>query len=228
MGFIARLLKIETNDDKEMIQTVERHYKENKYCEQFAMSGDDSPPLEDDRVLLSDVEGAGHAVSLGVLSHSEGAEPGERILFSREKEEKKLVAKLYLKKDGGIELVSLDKDNDFKEAAKLIFSKDGKIQLSSIKDGEVKASVNLDADGNFSFNGKSDSKLEIEGGMKITVKGDAEIEAQTVTVKGKTKVTQGSFECGGTVAPSGQGALCGVPYCLYSGAPQTGNLSQGT
>ena len=43
-----------------------------------------------------------------------------------------------------------------------------------------------------------------------------------------TKLTGGNVEIGGSVAPSGQGALCGMPFCAYSGAPQTGKISSGT
>jgi phage gp45-like len=50
----------------------------------------------------------------------------------------------------------------------------------------------------------------------------------TVEIKGKIKVFGGSFECGGTVTPTGQGALCGMPFCAWNGAPQSGNKSEGT
>ncbi|MDR2096736.1 MAG: hypothetical protein LBP76_14635 [Treponema sp.] len=50
----------------------------------------------------------------------------------------------------------------------------------------------------------------------------------TVEITGKVRVTGGSFEAGGTVTPNGHGALCGMPFCAYNGAPQTGTKSLGT
>jgi phage gp45-like len=78
------------------------------------------------------------------------------------------------------------------------------------------------------------------GSIIVREKGDVEItnaggdlwivckEGGEVTVKGTIKVTGGSFECGGSVRPTGQGALCAMPYCAYTGAPQTGSLSEKT
>jgi hypothetical protein len=64
------------------------------------------------------------------------------------------------------------------------------------------------------FNSDAMVKLEIESG-KLTVTSQ------------HTKLTGGQVEIGGTVAPNGQGALCGIPYCPYTGAPQTGAISSG-
>lgn len=103
MGVIARVIKTENGDDEEIIQTVEAHYGENKYCDQYAPSGDDAPPLEDDRVVLAGVEGTGNAVSVGVLVKSQGAKPGEKLIYSRDSDGI-LKAKIWLKNDGSIEI----------------------------------------------------------------------------------------------------------------------------
>ena len=66
--------------------------------------------------------------------------------------------------------------------------------------------------------------------VKIKVEdGALNIECDKCTVTSNhTKLTGGNVEIGGSVAPSGQGALCGIPYCPYTGAPQTGKISSGT
>ncbi len=88
------------------------------------------------------------------------------------------------------------------------------------------------------FNGDAKVKVEVKEGtltiecekdVNITAKGNCNIEAkQNCTVKSvNTKLTGGNVEIGGTVAPTGQGALCGIPYCPYTGAPQTGKITAG-
>jgi phage gp45-like len=62
-----------------------------------------------------------------------------------------------------------------------------------------------------------------DGDLWIVCKKGGEVE-----IKGKIKVTGGSFACGGSVSPTGQGALCAMPYCAYTGAPQAGAKSEGT
>lgn len=180
MGAIARVLQTQNGDDNEIIQTVEAHYNDSKYCEQFAPSGDDSPPLPEDRVFISEVEGTGNAISAGVMSKSQGAKPGEKILYAR---------------DGN---------------------------------GEVKAKIHLKNDGSILVEGEKDAELQIKGNISITVDGNCDLNASQVTITANTKITGGNCEIGGTVSPTGQGAFCGIPFCAFTGAPQCGNISQGT
>jgi hypothetical protein len=80
------------------------------------------------------------------------------------------------------------------------------------------------------FNGDAKVKVEVkEGTLNIECEQDVNITAKgNCTVKSThTKLTGGNVEVGGSVTPSGQGALCGLPYCAYSGAPQTGKISSG-
>lgn len=75
----------------------------------------------------------------------------------------------------------------------------------------------------------SDLLTADNGKVSVKLNGDkAAVKGADVELNGKVKSTGGSFECGGVVSPSGQGALCGVPFCLFTGAPQTGIKSEGT
>lgn len=102
MGVLATVVKTETGDYEEIVQTVEAHYGENKFCDQFAPSGEDAPPLKDDLVALMEVEGTGNMASVGVLTKSQGAKPGEKIIYSRN-EKGEIVAKIHLKNDGSVD-----------------------------------------------------------------------------------------------------------------------------
>ena len=58
----------------------------------------------------------------------------------------------------------------------------------------------------------------------LLVKGDAGVTVESPNVE----ITGGNAKIGGTVSPSGQGALCGIPACLFTGAPHVGDTAAGT
>lgn len=82
MGRIGRLLKTEI--DRYIVQTVESFMKLNHLAYQYGPSGEDAPPLKDDRIVLIKEDGTGKYVAAGVLSVSQGAKPGEKIMYSRD------------------------------------------------------------------------------------------------------------------------------------------------
>lgn len=58
---------------------------------------------------------------------------------------------------------------------------------------------------------------------------EAMLEDDTLTVKTKSgKVTGGTFEMKGTAAPESTGPFCGIPACLFTGAPHVGTKVSGT
>lgn len=101
MGRIARWLssKIETY----ITGIVESRIQERIQTLLFGSSGDDSPPLPEDRVLLIRIEGTGNNIVSGVICESQGAEPGEKKLYSRD-DDGVVQATVYLKSDGTIEI----------------------------------------------------------------------------------------------------------------------------
>ena len=103
MGVLATIVNSETGDFNEIVQTGEPHYGENKYCDQFSPSGEDAPPLKDDLVVLVDIEGTGNMASVGVLTKSQGAKPGEKIIYGRDANGN-VTSKIYLHNDGSISI----------------------------------------------------------------------------------------------------------------------------
>jgi hypothetical protein len=186
VGRIARLIKTEIENF--IVQTVESHFGANVTAETFAPSGDDSPPLPEDRVVLVSVDGTGNFVSVGVLSVSQGAKPGERILYSR------------------------NSDGEAMAALKLL--NDGKIEMLSPEDFSLSAK-------NLSVSAESSISVESES-IKASGK-TTEIEGDDIKLNGKTtELTGGSVKCKGIASPDGTGCFCGMPYCAFTGAPQTG------
>jgi hypothetical protein len=172
MGRIARLIKTEI--EKFIMQTVESHFGANVTAETFSASGDDSPPLPEDRVVIVSVDGTGNFVSVGVLSTSQGAKPGERFLYSR------------------------DSEGEVKAVLKLL--NDGKIEMVSPED--------------FSITAKN---------LSVSAESSVEIESESVKITGTaTELTGGSVKCKGVASPDGTGCFCGMPFCAFTGAPQTG------
>lgn len=194
MGRVARLIRTEI--EKFIVQTVEAYFGANVTAETFAPSGDDSPPLPDDRIVLVRVDGTGNFAAVGVLSVSQGAKPGERVMYSRD-ENGEVKAAVKLLNDGKIEMVSPDE-----------------LSVSAEKDLSIsgKEGVSVSADKDFSATGDSST---VEGKSSLTLKSAA------------TELTGGSVKCKGAAIPDGTGCFCGVPYCLYSGAPQTGTNVSG-
>lgn len=180
MGRIGRLIQAAIGEF--IVQTVEAYKGANLTAETFAPSGDDSPPLPDDRIVLVQVDGTGSFVAVGVLSRSQGAKPGERILYSR------------------------DEDGEVQAALRLL--NDGKIEMVSPAD------VRMDGK-NFSVT--AEEKISAKGN-DVTVEGESSLTLKSAA----TELTGGNVKCKGIAAPDGTGCFCGVPYCLYTGAPQTG------
>ncbi len=102
------------------------------------------------------------------------------------------------------------------------------ILIKDESDENVKTTITIDENGTMTVNTNGDINVTAKGNITAECDGDLSVEAKgnaTVTSP-NTKLTGGNVEIGGTVTPSGQGALCGIAYCPYSGAPQTGNITQ--
>lgn len=101
MGRIGRWISGKINTF--IVGVVESRFGYNVTSNLYGPSGDDSPPLPDDRIALMKKDGAGNWVAVGVLVLSQGAEAGEKILYSRDSAGV-VKATFKMLKDGVIEL----------------------------------------------------------------------------------------------------------------------------
>ena len=152
MGRIARMIKTEI--EKFIVQTVEMYFGANVTAETFAPSGDDSPPLPDDRIVLVQTDGTNNFVAVGVLSVSQGAKPGEKILYSR------------------------DENGEVKAAIKLL--NDGSIQMQTFGDAGIKFT---DKAGNVIETSSDGITLTDKNGGKVTMAGKITLEGQSGKVE---------------------------------------------
>lgn len=106
MGRIGKHLKAEI--DKYIEQVIETRLNYKQTALTFAPSGDDSPPIKDDRIILVSIDGNGKFAAVGVLTASQGAKPGEKILYSRN-EDGEVQAVLSLLNDGKVKLETPEK-----------------------------------------------------------------------------------------------------------------------
>lgn len=172
MARIARVLQIE-----ELLETVEIYSGANVTAKAYGASGDDAPPLENDRVLLVPVEGTGNYIVAGVLGKSQGAKPGERVLYSRDKDGN-VRAVVHLMNDGSISVVSKDKNGN--ELISGIMGGDGKIKIEKCEEIFVK-----DKNGNKIVTGSDGISLTDLKGGKVTMNGKITVQG----LRGKIEVT---------------------------------------
>lgn len=93
------------------------------------------------------------------------------------------------------------------------------VLIKDESDDNVKTTVNIDENGNIT--------VKTNGDATVNAKKDCSVTAENILVKAntKTEIKGAKVIIGGTVTPNGTGALCGMPYCAFSGAPQTGDTS---
>lgn len=172
MGRIGKLIK--TQIEKFIIATVETRFKFNQTCDFYASSGDDAPPIENDRIAVMGVDGTGNFVAIGVLMKSQGAKPGERFIYSQnDKGELKAIIKLL--GDGKIETLAPDE---------VKLTADKKIIVTAKKDIEV----------------TSDTKIHLKG-KDVKIEGNVEVTGGTFKAKGTAAPTGTGCLCAIPVCP---------------------------
>ena len=102
MGIIGRFLKV-AKEDKFNVVTVETRKGFDEEALLYASAGDDSVPCDNDRLILIKAGNTGEKAAVGSLNESQGAKPGEKILFSRDKNGK-VVATIKMLNSGNIEI----------------------------------------------------------------------------------------------------------------------------
>lgn len=163
MARVARVLQTE-----ELLETVEIYSGANVTAKAYGASGDDAPPLENDRVLLVPVEGTGNYAVAGVLGKSQGAKPGERILYSRDKDGN-VRAVVHLMNDGSVSVVCMDDNGN--ELISGLLGGDGKIKIDKCEEISVK-----DKNGNKIVSDANGISLTDMQGGKVVMKGKVTIQ----------------------------------------------------
>lgn len=114
----------------------------------------------------------------------------------------------------------------------------GNIEINATGNETIKISGDskVEVSGNIDLTCSGDSKIKISGNSKVEVSGTCELTAPDVKISGSSsvtidspdaKITGANLTINGTVAASGHGPFCGLPNCLFTGAPHIGHVSSG-
>ena len=137
----------------------------------------------------------------------------ENLEYQHEPKEKEIAVEPYDNTTIQGVLISPEGRDDAKVTIKI--NEEGNVSLST------KGAIDVSSEQDINISAKGNITAECEGDLSVEAKGNATVKSQN------TKLTGGIVEIGGSVTPNGQGALCGLPFCAYSGAPQTGKQTQG-
>jgi len=194
IGFAMIGRKIGQEIKKFVSLVFEARKDDNRNAMLFNSAGDDSVPLDDERLVLVKTDGTGKYVAVGVLAQSQGAKPGEKIFYGRNQ-------------DGGI-------------VSKLSFLNDGTIKLEGEKDFikkikgesgmEIEKSLTVKVKGDITFEGTSDTTHKTSGkftkkGATIEISGDTELILKSIGTAGWCP--NGVPNCFITGAPHGGPAM---------------------
>jgi hypothetical protein len=100
VGIIAQKIKEEIDKFIQLVTEHRKDFRQNALL--YTPAGDDSVPLNEERLILVKVDGTGRYVAVGTLTPSQGAKPGEKILFARDLDGA-IVSKLSLLHGGHVD-----------------------------------------------------------------------------------------------------------------------------
>jgi hypothetical protein len=181
----------------EIVSETRKDFNQNALL--YTPAGDDSIPLEDERLILIKVDGNGKYIACGVLTPSQGAKPGEKYLFGRDPDGK-ITSLIKMLNDG---TVDLSHEKDYKRATK------------GDSDTTVDGKLTMTIKGEVTFGGKA----------KVTNKAGADYANEAVgkyTIKGATVEITGDTEL--ILKTIGSAMWCpnGATNCYICGAPHGG------
>jgi hypothetical protein len=186
-GRVGRVIDHAIDKFVQLILETRKGYNQTVYL--FTPPGDNSVPCKEDRLILLKVDGTGKYTAVAAATESQGANPGEKIFFARDKDGN-IVSKISMLNDGSINTKA-----------------DGDVTAGVEKNLTVtiKGDVEFEANGAIKETGKGSITREAAG--KYTIKGAAiEISGSTELV---LKTIGASLWC-----PNGavNCFICGAPH----------------
>ena len=153
-GRIGKVISHEIKKAVELIAETRKGYNQKGVL--YNSSGEDSPPVKDDKLVLLKIDGTGKYVAVGIFNESQGAKPGEKIFYART-EKGEIKSKLSMLGDG---VVKLEAEKDL-----------------SIT---IKGDITIEGNGAINENGAGDTTKEATGkytihGKEILINGDIEL-----------------------------------------------------
>jgi hypothetical protein len=146
---------------------------------------------------------------------------------------------ILLKIDGTgkyIALAALTVSLGAKPGEKIIYARNADAaivsKISMLNDGSVQMEADGDvthtAQGSYNIEGEKDISVKAKENITQEAAKKNMVKGADVEISGKVKIAGGSLECNGTASPTGTGCWCAMPFCAFTGAPQTGIKAEGT
>jgi hypothetical protein len=135
-------------------------------------------------------------------------------------------------KDDRLLIIKIDGTGRYAALGMLVESQDAKpgekIFYGRDAGGTIVSKISMLASGNIEASADGDIKMTSKKNINLEATTKATVKGADVELNGKVDATGGSFHCKGTAAPTGTGCLCALPFCIVTGAPQTGEMASGT
>jgi hypothetical protein len=179
---------------------------DNRSALLYNSAGEDSTPLDGERLVLVKVDGSGKYAAVAVLTQSQGAKPGEKIFFARDADAA-IVSKIKMLNDGS---VSIDTDTETTGDAAGNYSR------------KIKGATEILEKDSRSYTNEKDVTNTIKGALSETVEGDYTLEGKkNVNVKsGASAVNEAAqsnrIKGGVDVTLAAPGAAGWVPNCIIT------------
>ncbi|MCL2138215.1 MAG: hypothetical protein FWH41_01635 [Treponema sp.] len=100
-GRIGKVINHHIEKAVELIAETRKGYNQKGIL--FNSSGEDSPPIKNDKLALLKIDGTGKYAVVGIFNETQGAKPGEKIFFARD-ENGNIKSKLSMLGNGTIEV----------------------------------------------------------------------------------------------------------------------------
>jgi hypothetical protein len=183
VGIIARKIKEEIGKFIQLVTEHRKDFRQNALL--YTPAGDDSVPLNEERLILVKVDGTGRYVAVGTLTPSQGAKPGEKIFFGRDAQGK-IVSKIKMLNDG---LFSLDTDTETTGEAKgdyertikgltaILERKDRNYTNEANVTDAIKGNKEETIDGDYTLNVNGNFTANINGNYTLNVMGAITIKS---------------------------------------------------
>ena len=182
VGRIGKVISHEIEKAVEIIAETRKGYNQKGVL--YNSSGEDSPPVKDDKIVILKVDGSGKGLIIGVFNETQGAKPGEKIYFARN-EKGEIKSKLSMLGKGEV----LWELQDFFE---LLTEKTIKLEAKNeinIKGEKIK----LNDDGYEAARKKDTVKIKIPANTFIvSVSGQAVGTPNTMEMEFEGEITSGS------------------------------------
>ena len=159
-GRIGKVINHEIEKAVEIIAETRKNYNQKGVL--YNSSGEDSPPVKDDKIVILKVDGSGKGLIVGVFNETQGAKPGEKIYFARN-EKGEIKSKLQMLGKGEV-----------------IWELEDLFSLYTKKTYDIEADEDIGV--------KSGANVNIEATEKTTVKGaDVDIKGNVTATGGSFK-----------------------------------------